>query len=399
MKRHITMMYARWSGPVSILLIILASLASCTNYEAATRHLNYGIAYMEAGQYTPALRELIEAEKNNPRDPRIQYFLGLSYYGKGLTREAEEAMKKAISLKPDYPEAHNQLGMIYAESGRLDEAVSEFRQALANLLYETPSFAMNNLGWAYYKQGKYNEAIAQYEEILKRDPASTILPLVEKNMGVAYYAQGNYGVSLVHLRKSLQLAPDFAPEQAHYWIGKNLLAQGKAGEAEAEFMKSVKASPNSRFASDSAGEIERLKFGPGAAPARPGALRPAAEPVRALMPESPPPAPEKARVEQPAPPPVARVEAPPPAAPVAAQKALPEKPKAAPEKPVKAVEKTSVHIVKQGETLYAVARLYSVSVRALSAANNIPPDHKVKIGQRLIIPDSSKSGPPPKGKP
>ena len=66
---------------------------------------------------------------------------------------------------------------------------------------------------------------------------------------------------------------------------------------------------------------------------------------------------------------------------------------------MKAKEKTSVHIVKQGETLYAVARLYSVSVRALSAANNIPPDHKVKIGERLIIPDPSQSGPPPKGKP
>jgi len=58
----------------------------------------------------------------------------------------------AIRLKPDYAEAHNNLGIIYAKQGRLDEAILEFRVALSL----KPDFidALNNL--------KLNEAIKKY---------------------------------------------------------------------------------------------------------------------------------------------------------------------------------------------------------------------------------------------
>ena len=106
-----------------------------------------------------------------------------------------------------------------------------------------------SLGWT-------NEALAQYQEILNRDPNSAILPIVERNVGIVLLAQGKYGQALSHLNKSLELAPQFALEQTHYWIGKALVGQGKLKEAESEFQKSIEFSPNSKFAADSAAEIE-----------------------------------------------------------------------------------------------------------------------------------------------
>ena len=58
---------------------------------------------------------------------------------------------------------------------------------------------------------------------------------------------------------------------------------------------------------------------------------------------------------------------------------------------------TSIHVVAPGETLHSIARLYRKSVLALAKANNIPPDTRVKMGERIVIPDvrPSSAVPPP----
>ena len=46
-----------------------------------------------------------------------------------------------------------------------------------------------------------------------------------------------------------------------------------------------------------------------------------------------------------------------------------------------------VHIVAAGETLHSIARLYGKPVLVLAKANNIPLDTRVKVGERIVIPD------------
>lgn len=383
MKRSVARMIDKFFGSFIFLFLIIAlsAVAGCVNYEAANRHLNYGMAYVETGQYTPALKELLDADKNNPRDPRIKYYLGICYLGKGLPKEATAEFKKAIALKPDYSEAHNYLGLLYTESGQLDEAIVEFQAALSNLLYETPSYAMSNLGWAYYKKGNYGAALKQYDEIMKRDPNSSILPIVERNIGIVLIAQGQYGEALTHLNKSLELAPDFVPEQTHYWIGKALQGQGKTSEAETEFKKSILIAPKSQFAVDSAAELQKLYKKPEA----PAVMQPSAPKAEA-----------PARVETPAPAAKQPAAAPSSVEQKAAAPGKREKPGEAAkpatvkEESVKTETGPSVHIVRSGETLYSIARAYGVPVQALCSANNKSLTYRLKTGERLTIPSSAR---------
>ncbi len=46
-----------------------------------------------------------------------------------------------------------------------------------------------------------------------------------------------------------------------------------------------------------------------------------------------------------------------------------------------------IHIVAAGETLHSIARLYGKSVLVLAKANNIALDTRVKVGDRMVIPD------------
>ena len=44
---------------------------------------------------------------------------------------AIEAFNKAISIKPDYAEAYNNMGILLKEQGKLDEAIEAYTKALS----------------------------------------------------------------------------------------------------------------------------------------------------------------------------------------------------------------------------------------------------------------------------
>ena len=78
--------YARLSKPMTGLLLgtlILTLLWGCGGQRAqhnealSTAKREIGEAYMRQGNYTAALRELMEAERLNPRDPLVHDALGL----------------------------------------------------------------------------------------------------------------------------------------------------------------------------------------------------------------------------------------------------------------------------------------------------------------------------------
>jgi murein DD-endopeptidase MepM/ murein hydrolase activator NlpD len=71
-------------------------------------------------------------------------------------------------------------------------------------------------------------------------------------------------------------------------------------------------------------------------------------------------------------------------------------PSAAPVGPPRAALAPSsvVHVVAAGETLHSIARHYGKPVLVLAKANNIAPDSRVKIGDRLVIPDVKSASEP-----
>jgi murein DD-endopeptidase MepM/ murein hydrolase activator NlpD len=54
-----------------------------------------------------------------------------------------------------------------------------------------------------------------------------------------------------------------------------------------------------------------------------------------------------------------------------------------------------VHVITEGQSLYAVARLYGVTVRDLIHTNQLAPPYKLALGQRLAVPGASGQAPVP----
>ncbi len=68
--------------------------------------------------------------KHNPGSFIVHNNLGIVYLRQGSINEAITQFKQALELKPDYLNAHNNLGNAYAYQGLFDLAIAEYEQAL-----------------------------------------------------------------------------------------------------------------------------------------------------------------------------------------------------------------------------------------------------------------------------
>ncbi len=241
-------------GRVFLLMLLLpVVLAGCANTvrlrEQARSHLDIGTAYLASGQYPAALRELLEAEKLTPDDARVHYLLGIAYYhskSKGLEEKAVAEFRRAIALKPDDSESHNYLGMIHLEKGRYDEAIASFDKALANILYGAPATALYNRGMAYHEKGEHDAALRSYREAVAREPNTVLMPLIEMYMGKVWLAKANPTEAVLHLRKSLEIAPTLA--EPHYWLGVCYRELNQPDKAKVAFQTALRLAPEAGFA-------------------------------------------------------------------------------------------------------------------------------------------------------
>jgi tetratricopeptide (TPR) repeat protein len=183
----------------------------------------------------PLCQRLV-AEK--PDNPRLHFQHGNALSSQGKHQEAEAAYRAAIRLKPDYSEAHNNLGAILNDRlGRSQEAEAAFREAIR--LKKDDSDAYSNLGNALYAQGKQKEAEAAWREAIRLNPINA---RAHTNLGNALYAQGKQKEAEAAWREAIRLNPINA--RAHTNLGGALIGQGKYKEAEPALREAIRLDPN-----------------------------------------------------------------------------------------------------------------------------------------------------------
>ena len=97
-------------------------------------------------------------------------------YNRGLRSRAAKdwtgavgAFRKAVEIRPAFPEAWNELGYALRNQGRYDESVRAYDEAL-RLRPRFPE-ALEYLGEAYVKMGRLDEARRIHDRLKPLDPA------------------------------------------------------------------------------------------------------------------------------------------------------------------------------------------------------------------------------------
>jgi tetratricopeptide (TPR) repeat protein len=94
--------------------------------------------------------------------------MGNALQEQGKLEEATEAFDKALSIKPDYADAHYNRGNALKDQGKLEEAIEAYNKATA--LKPDYAEAYSNMGITLKDQGKLEEAIEAYNKAISLKP-------------------------------------------------------------------------------------------------------------------------------------------------------------------------------------------------------------------------------------
>jgi len=161
--------------------------------------------------------------------------------GAGRTGEALEHYARALAIRPDYPEAHNNLGNLLSTlPGRGQEAIGHYAEALRL----RPGFAEAHMGLANALAaipGREAEAVAHYGEALRTKPTD---PEAHYDLaGVLARLPGREAEAISQYREALRFGPGSA--EAHNNLGVLLSrTAGPQGGALAEFAEAARLDPN-----------------------------------------------------------------------------------------------------------------------------------------------------------
>lgn len=247
-----------YRGALLIALVIMSTLTGCVSTSSSGRtasyHYQMGMSNLEERNYTAALVDLTEAEKLDPDNAELEYNLGRALTGKRRLDLAEQKFLRALVLRPNYSVARNDLGVLYMETGRWNNAIQQFKAVKDDLFYPNHSYARINLGLAYMGKGDYSAALEEFSAVRATDPRN---PIVKVSIGRVFFAQGKTEQAIHEYLTAIKIAPEYI--QAYYHLGLAQMKQSQLSEARASFKEVVKLAPDSEVGHAAMGYIDLLR--------------------------------------------------------------------------------------------------------------------------------------------
>jgi tetratricopeptide (TPR) repeat protein len=154
---------------------------------------------------------------------------------------AEKHLLRAIAAKPELSNAYFNLGCLFVDTGRTTDAAVQFKKTLA--LDPDNANAHVELANLVGKQGQLDEAEQHLRKVLTLDPQS---PQAYCNLASVFLSRGDTERAIDHARKSVEIDPAFAGGQNV--LGAILLESGRLDLAAAALRQAIALAPDLKIA-------------------------------------------------------------------------------------------------------------------------------------------------------
>jgi len=145
----------------------------------------------------------------------------LSWQQCGYWKNSRKLNEHALRITDDNYRAHNGMGIVLLDDGKVQEALEHFNKSLRR----APHFAhaYNNRGIVHTKLGRYQEALKDFDEAirLKKNYDSAY-----NNKGIVYFELGLYQQAIYLFNEAIRLKPDYVEAffnraKAYYKLGNH----------------------------------------------------------------------------------------------------------------------------------------------------------------------------------
>jgi tetratricopeptide (TPR) repeat protein len=172
-----------------------------------------------------------------PQNPRAHYNLGIALAQTGRTEEFIRQYEQALRLKPDFAGTLLALGVALEKLGRSGDAIQHYEEALR--INPDYAEAHKDIGAALYQTGKREEAMEHFQQALRINPDYAD---VHCALGMALEQAGKTQEAIEHLEQAVRTKPDYA--EAHYNLGLALGQAGEVGEAIGHLEQALRIKPD-----------------------------------------------------------------------------------------------------------------------------------------------------------
>lgn len=131
--------------------------------------------------------------------------LGSAYRNNRKPGKAIEALKRALVIVPESPEAWYELGLAYIDHNQADEGMEAYRQALR--IDPDKADVWNELGDVYFLKNRNSKAIEAYKEAVRVDPKHAS---AWAGLGLGSFNAGLIADAIKAYEQSLFIDPDLA---------------------------------------------------------------------------------------------------------------------------------------------------------------------------------------------
>jgi type IV pilus assembly protein PilF len=244
-----------------ILAATLLLLAGCRHVptekelQGAQIHYDLGVQAQQANDVQGAFKEFQAALSLDPRMAEAHNAIGiLLHLSFQKYDDAISHFRTALEIRPNFSEVKTNLGNVFLDQSRFDEAIALYEEALNDMLYSTPFIAQGNLGWAMYKKGNVAQALDHIKAAVTLNPRFC---LGYKNLGLIYDAQGNQEEACRQYGKYREHCPEVA--DAYYREGVCLGKLGRPAEAREKLAACQAKAQNDQIKDDCRQLQEKLQ--------------------------------------------------------------------------------------------------------------------------------------------
>jgi len=194
-----------------------------------------GVALARQGK--DAIAAHTEAVKCEASDPVAHLNLGNALGRAGRLQDAAVSYRRALTLRPELAEAHNNLADVELELADPDAALSNLQRAIEI----RPDFAeaLQNLGKTFLRLGRYEEALRSCRQAVNLACDS---PQAHNSLGNVLARLGQFEDAIACFRRCVALQPGFA--EAHANLASALRSTGRLDEAVEEYRLAVHIKPD-----------------------------------------------------------------------------------------------------------------------------------------------------------
>jgi tetratricopeptide (TPR) repeat protein len=205
------------------------SLAVDSETEARLRSLGY-----VSSSRPPSQESVVDPKDKMAIWNEIQ--IGIHEFGLGNDGLASEILEKVLAAEKDIPLVYENLGALYMKVGRLAEAETIYREALARGM-ESAEFHMN-LGRLHHGRREWSEAEKELRIALELDPGNVAARL---HLANSLRASGRPEEAVSEYQKALEISPRYL--YAFDGLGIAYSKLGKQEEALRAFREVVRLDP------------------------------------------------------------------------------------------------------------------------------------------------------------